>query len=1164
MAEQSAVHSAVRTAERAAPSTRRAFTAVLAVLAVLTGLHVAALTLFTSGFLLQRVELVSENACTPSGGAAWRLPRPPAGAADGDAAALRAWERALDPVHGSGECTLPPRFDRVVLWIVDSLRYDFVAPPPADPQGWRPDPYTQCHLRTPAQEHARAPARSFLAHFVADAPTTTLQRLKGLTTGSLPTFIEAGANFGGAGRVREDNWIAQLRRRVLDRSGRSANESAGIVFVGDDTWATVFSDLFDAGQEHPYSSFNVEDLDTVDAGVTHHMLAWLDAARGKPQDASHSGNWSLLVAHSLGVDHVGHRFGASHPRMVPKLQQMDRLVRDVLDRMDDRTLFLLMGDHGMDATGDHGGDSELEVGSGVWAYAKRAFDPDARTGGAAAAADVAALLDAQRASSETPPFVPFSPLPSPPYPAEGHRSASQIDLVPTLALLLGVPVPFNNLGAVIPELFASEARPLGRPDALLLRALRINARQVHTYLEQYATASQDLRPFQAELQALWHAALRADARYAHLEHAGARRAELAEAARAAGTAYQAFVRHALHSARRVWAQFDDAKIVLGFLLLVGATLVSAAVWRAAPRAASAEELAARVLRTAAWPAAIGGAAVSLLIGGARAAKAATGHSTPWSVASDAQLVLAGAALSAEAVLLVDLARKTPAASSGPSVRLPTALGAALPVVHALAFASNSLTMWEDRVSLALAALALLARLVNALAAPSTRLQQRMPVLALAALLLLRACATVRVCREEQAPYCTPSFYATRPKSPDDRFADNPAYALSGPATNSLRAIGAAYVAAYAVPDAMRGALRWSRADAGPAQAFLGWVLRPALLAGAAFWLADWAHGSERWGENARGWFLFAKTVLGRVDLALIALLGVGVWYVMPLCVAVRKEPGDAERRERVAVLGYANSLGSAFLLVLLLVFALLFLLAQPMGQLTLAASLVALVMLLELGDHERDVRLLRWASETVGAPGGAPAAADALGGAALPTLPPSLLETSTMALLGTIAFFATGHQATLASIQWRVAFVGFTTVTYPLSPAFVVLNAFGPLVVLPAFGAVLLALWNVAPARARRTEQGGEQLVSPAPMRTPAVVLRTCMGFLLYFSVLAVSAALFAWHFRRHLMLFKIWAPRYMMSGLVLLTADVALMLAVAAAWRVADKTRRLFGTVYA
>jgi len=29
----------------------------------------------------------------------------------------------------------------------------------------------------------------------------------------------------------------------------------------------------------------------------------------------------------------------------------------------------------------------------------------------------------------------------------------QTDLVPTLALLLGVPIPFSNLGTVIPDLF---------------------------------------------------------------------------------------------------------------------------------------------------------------------------------------------------------------------------------------------------------------------------------------------------------------------------------------------------------------------------------------------------------------------------------------------------------------------------------------------------------------------------------------------------------------------------------------------------------------------------------------------------------------------------------------------------------------------------------------
>lgn len=43
----------------------------------------------------------------------------------------------------------------------------------------------------------------------SDPPTTTLQRLKGITTGSLPTFIDMGSNFGGSSIV-EDSFIGQL------------------------------------------------------------------------------------------------------------------------------------------------------------------------------------------------------------------------------------------------------------------------------------------------------------------------------------------------------------------------------------------------------------------------------------------------------------------------------------------------------------------------------------------------------------------------------------------------------------------------------------------------------------------------------------------------------------------------------------------------------------------------------------------------------------------------------------------------------------------------------------------------------------------------------------------------------------------------------------------
>ena len=74
------------------------------------------------------------------------------------------------------------------------------------------------------------PNQSALYRFVADPPTTTMQRLKALVTGSLPTFIDAGANFGAPELTANvDNIVDQLRR-----NGRR------IVFMGDDTWTSLF------------------------------------------------------------------------------------------------------------------------------------------------------------------------------------------------------------------------------------------------------------------------------------------------------------------------------------------------------------------------------------------------------------------------------------------------------------------------------------------------------------------------------------------------------------------------------------------------------------------------------------------------------------------------------------------------------------------------------------------------------------------------------------------------------------------------------------------------------------------------------------------------------------------------------------------------------------
>ncbi|KAJ2688221.1 mannose-ethanolamine phosphotransferase gpi13, partial [Coemansia sp. RSA 1285] len=132
----------------------------------------------------------------------------------------------------------PAKFDRAIVLIVDALRVDFATwseeldlrfgnnssllkakeagshPTDAErgrersEQGERLMPYHN-RLSTIHQLNERYPEQTMLYRFRADPPTTTLQRLKGLTTGQLPTFIDAGSNFAGSA-IEEDNWLQSL------------------------------------------------------------------------------------------------------------------------------------------------------------------------------------------------------------------------------------------------------------------------------------------------------------------------------------------------------------------------------------------------------------------------------------------------------------------------------------------------------------------------------------------------------------------------------------------------------------------------------------------------------------------------------------------------------------------------------------------------------------------------------------------------------------------------------------------------------------------------------------------------------------------------------------------------------------------------------------------
>ena len=153
------------------------------------------------------------------------------------------------------------------------------------------------------------------------------------------------------------------------------------------------------------------------------------------------------------------------------------------------------------------------------------------------------------------------------YPQHSGRSVYQIDLVPTVALLLGLPIPFSNLGMLIPELFLS---PYGsfssdgysnRVTHDLLTSLRINAQQIHNYLITYAQYSGDFPrktffDLVEKLEALKSVHSTTSSVAGQTELTGV------------ASGYVSYMREVKEMCHQVWAKFDDWLIFSGLSMVI--------------------------------------------------------------------------------------------------------------------------------------------------------------------------------------------------------------------------------------------------------------------------------------------------------------------------------------------------------------------------------------------------------------------------------------------------------------------------------------------------------------------------------------------------------------------------------------------------------------------
>ncbi|KAH0543368.1 hypothetical protein FGG08_002324 [Glutinoglossum americanum] len=959
-------------------------------------LHASGIYFFTRGFLLTRLVLDHKSQCSA----------PPVELPNG--------HDFGSPSHG---CWHPKTFDKAVIIIIDALRYDFTVP------------FRGSNSKAPHQFHnamsvlyesaSQRPSNAFLLPFIADPPTATLQRLKGLTTGTLPTFIDLGSNFAGTA-IEEDNLVAQLR-----------DAGKNIVQLGDDTWTSLFPGYFDPNLTRPYESFNVWDLHTVDNGVTEHLFPLLHS--------SNSSKWDVIIGHYLGVDHAGHRYGPDHPAMAAKLQQMDGVVRRLVESVDESTVVVVLGDHGMDAKGDHGGESDDEIQAALWMFSKK---------GIFGRTSQASQLPPQTAS---------------------ERPVRQIDLVPTLALLLGIPIPFNNLGAPIEEAFIGTS---GDNWQNLAQASHLTGAQIKKYQEEYALARGLVLEAALTPQALWEAAKEAwvsAARYSNNPSASGWKNSFEK--------FSSYQKETLDVCRGLWASFDLVSMVVGLLVLLGGIVVVTCYARGLR--GDVIELTPLFLGRA-----LAGAVTGAVCGGIL-------RSIYPVNATLLDACLLGSAIGglfgfASAALV---ARRR-IASPFPS-NLWGWLAVVFTVSQSAGFASNSYTIWEDTILLFFLSSFGFTAIISSLRQREFADKLLGMYQSIIFIFLTRLASFSQLCREEQMPFCRSTYYASATSS-----------------TSAPWQLLIPFTVAILLPGIIKSYYKGTRSYEGSSVFWIGFAFRIGLLLSAIYWLLDAADDGD-WLPINKDVLKTSRVYVAQIILSIALAAGSTTFAWAKPCLNIvatktahSKRIEDAkvmypETDQSVTILGYANVHGSRYFLLVVNFLLAIILLQKPMGGGAIGILAWQILCLLEIIDCNG--------------------------------LSDSSIGPVVLGLLGGFHFFKTGHQATLSAIQWESAFIPMRSIRYPWSPLLIVGNTFGAQI-LAALATPLVALWKQPPQKR-------------GLLGAVAVAVST---HILYHSVISISTTMWAYWLRRHLMLYRIFSPRFMTAAAVLLVVDfVVVILAI-------------------
>jgi len=327
-----------------------------------------------------------------------------------------------------------PRKGKVLMILFDSLRFDYLMEN-GDIAGNKQFP--QNKFRQFEQAYQQNPDKFVLMRARADAPTMTVNRIPCIATGNIPPKSALLQSLGASAAV-EDSFPKQMRLQRYKS-----------YYAGDPLWPQVFPNEFT--EAHPAPGYNLKD-NTVDKIP----LAFLKT-KLKEND------FDFLFVHLIAMDHMAHAYGLSDLRVAEQIKINDQLIIDLMNTIDDDTTLLIIGDHGSQFSGVHGGGTEDEINTAIVAYHKKGFQKYQQK-------DLSQIM---RSINET------------------TLSVKQQDIAPTISMLLGLPIPFSNMGQIISDVYPAvgysyeEKKCKGAAfEAQMLHDNYLNTLQILNYLEK--------------------------------------------------------------------------------------------------------------------------------------------------------------------------------------------------------------------------------------------------------------------------------------------------------------------------------------------------------------------------------------------------------------------------------------------------------------------------------------------------------------------------------------------------------------------------------------------------------------------------------------------------------------------------------------------------------